>query len=351
MHVPAFIIRLSFVLAVGALSIPAYGAKLNVKITPVWSVAPSTFPAGQESGAFLIVANGNQQSQKALDPGDSFTVSFDLAGGALVAVEPTPLVNSQTLAASDFSAVESDDTGVVITYHGPTARFAPGDSVSVKIRLRAPAAVAAGRVTAIGPADSARFNTTLPSFALLSVVDFPIGSGAPGPIGPKGDPGPMGPQGPAGSQGPVGPVGSTGPAGPEGPQGPGGMRFAQTQYASTTIGIPAGSYAAVPDVSVTFSVDRACVLVVTGNISADLVSADILSIQVAVDGARDTRTTYFSGEPNYFSSVDVPIVYATTVGAGSHTVQLYWSAYRTDIPNFSSMSTNRALNVLAYVAP
>jgi hypothetical protein len=197
--------------------VAAAGKKSKTAITPVWSLTPNAFPSGVTSQAFLIVSNGNAAANKQIEPGDTFIVTLDLAGGSIAAVSNQVLVNSTELAGSDFEVrTGAGANQVVLAYKGASKLFAPGDSISVKIEIEAPASVAAGRVTVVGPADPTRYASILPAFATLSIVDFPIGIGSPGPEGPKGDPGPAGPSGPQGAQGPAGPQGAQGPVGPAG---------------------------------------------------------------------------------------------------------------------------------------
>jgi hypothetical protein len=227
----------------------------NAQITPVITVAPNLFVAGQLSHTFVCISNGNPSSNKSIRTGDTFKLTFDPSIGVVASVAVPVLVNSSNLNAADFMAqLGSTPNEIVISYVGASKRFIPGDSFCVKVTFTAHNSIGAGKVTAEAPSAAGVYNRLDPTYTTISIVDFATGTpgekgdkgdkgdtGPGGPAGPAGPPGPTGPQGtagptgPQGLQGPVGPTGATGPTGPAGPQGPKGLNWkgvwnAATQY-------------------------------------------------------------------------------------------------------------------------
>jgi len=217
------------------------------QITPVITVAPNLFPAGQVSDTFVCVSNGNPSSTKSIQDGDVFKLTFDPSIGVVSTAAATVMVNSSNLQAADFSAsLGSDPNQIVISYTGASKRFMPGDSFCVKISFTANNAIGSGKVTGEAPSskdEKGRYNNVDPKFTTISIVDFATGppgmkgdkgdKGDNGPQGQVGPPGPIGPQGPAGAQGPAGPTGATGEQGPAGPQGPKGLNWKGAWDAAT----------------------------------------------------------------------------------------------------------------------
>jgi hypothetical protein len=77
---------------------------------------------------------------------------------------------------------------------------------------------------------------------------FAIGSGPPGPVGPKGDPGSQGPKGDVGPAGGPGAQGIQGPKGDPGPQGIPGPQGAQGIQGAT-----GGTFADAPSDGVVYA--------------------------------------------------------------------------------------------------
>lgn len=338
------LLALSVVLPVVMLDAPLLSAAAKKRtIEPVWSIVPNAFPAGQTSSAFLTISNGNPASDRPIEAGDEFAVSLDLAGGQISALEPEVLVNSQTLAPTDFEVRAGGAADqIVLTYTGASRLFAPGDSVSVKLTFVAPSASAAGRVTAVGPPDRSRYASILPSFATLSIVDFPVGSGAPGPVGPEG---PAGPAGNPGQQGPTGATGATGaqgPAGPPGPPGPVGQP--QVVFQSVAVPLPHGGdngtcpvliprnqWVTVPDLNANFVTQRASLvtLVATFGVHGDVeacgstVEFGLTSgqLRASVDGTP-VGAIVLIPQGSFFANV--PYTCSFVVQPGSHNVTIEW---------------------------
>src|SRR5262249_2945356 len=104
----------------------------KTQITPVVTVAPNLFSAGQLSDTFICISNGNPSSTKFIQPGDVFNLTFDPSIGVVTTVAAQALVNSSNLQAADFSAfLGSAPNQVVISYTGASKRFMPGDSFCV----------------------------------------------------------------------------------------------------------------------------------------------------------------------------------------------------------------------------
>ena len=190
----------------------------NSQITPVITVAPNLFAAGQPSNAFVCISNGNPSSTKSIRTGDVFKLTVDPSIGVVSSVAASVLVNSSVLNASDFmvslgpAANEFD-----IAYVGASKRFLPGDSFCVKVTFMASSTIGSGRVTGEAPAAVGVYNKVDPKFTTISIVDF--ATGLQGMKGDKGDKGDPGPPGPPGTPGPMGPQGTPGPTGPQGPKG------------------------------------------------------------------------------------------------------------------------------------
>ncbi len=163
----------------------------NVLITPVVTVAPNLFPAGQLSDTFVCISNGNPSSTQFIQAGDAFTLTFDPGIGAVTTVAAQALVNSSNLQAADFSAsLGSSPNQVVISYIGSSKRFMPGDSFCVKVRFTANSAIGSGKITCDASSsggEQGRYNNVDPKYTTISIVDFP--TGPPGAKGEKGDTG------------------------------------------------------------------------------------------------------------------------------------------------------------------
>ena len=196
----------------------------NSQITPVVTVAPNLFAAGQVSNTFVCISNGNPSSTKSIRTGDLFKLTFDPSIGVVTSVASPVLVNSSNLNSADFIVfLGSTSNEIVMSYVGVSKRFMPGDSFCVKVTFTASAVIGSGKVNGEAPSsggDLGVYNKIDPKFTTISIVDF--ATGPPGVKGDKGDPGPQGPvgaQGPTGQQGPAGPMGTPGPQGPTGPTG------------------------------------------------------------------------------------------------------------------------------------
>ena len=225
----------------------------NSQITPVVTVAPNLFAAGQVSNTFVCISNGNPSSTKSIRTGDLFKLTFDPSIGVVTSVASPVLVNSSNLNSADLIAfLGSTSNEIVMSYVGVSKRFMPGDSFCVKVTFTASAVIGSGKVNGEAPSsagDLGVYNKIDPKFTTISIVDFATGPpGAKGDKGDKGDPGPQGPvgaqgptgqQGPAGlmgtpgPQGPTGPTGATGTQGPVGPRGPKGLNWKGAWNAAT----------------------------------------------------------------------------------------------------------------------
>jgi hypothetical protein len=185
------------------------------KIAPAYSVAPSVFQIGQTPNVLLSLTNQNPDATRQLQPGDVFTFTLGVPGGAFSAVGASAVVNSASFQQSDFKvSMGPNPNQVQITYLGPPTPFPAGDTIGVETTV-ASSQVGAGAVSLQAPPD--RY-APAPSPPLnISAVDFPLAP--PGPAGPAGAQGPTGEPGPRGSQGPIGPTGPTGPVGLPGPSG------------------------------------------------------------------------------------------------------------------------------------
>ena len=243
-----------------SLAVPTSAYQSNPLITPVLTLAPPLFTAGQPANVFLSVTNGNVKSTSPILDGDTFSFTFDAASGSGFALQSPLLVNSATLNSAEFSVAFVSGRQLRITYIGVSKVFNPGDSFGVKVSFQAPIQPGTGRLTfgVLNPGNPAnklsdRYTNTLPTIATLTFVDFPTGpKGDQGDKGDKGDTGPQGPMGDKGEQGDKGDTGDRGPQGPQGsqgPQGPQGLRGPQGSQGPPGPGASFGHLSATASVS------------------------------------------------------------------------------------------------------
>ncbi len=237
------------------------GAKGKARTTmaPVLVVAPALLPRGRTTSAFVSVMNANPASTAELQPGDTFEIRFDPAGGTVAEVEDEIFVNAPGMDARSFEIESADANRVVVAYRGAAARFPAGGVVGVKLMFAARDEAGTATVAVEVPSDRTRFDKSASPFAAIAVGD-PVEPGA-GPQGPKGDRGDRGepgtpgapgltgqtgprgeagPQGPQGMAGAPGATGQTGPQGAQGPAGPGGVQGLKEITTNGTFTVPAG---------------------------------------------------------------------------------------------------------------
>jgi hypothetical protein len=200
----------------------------NQNITPVITITPNLFKVGTTSNTFVCLTNGNPNSSRAMQTGDSFNLTFDASIGALTSFDPAVMVNSATLTSADFLATSGNAANkIVMTYVGASKVFAPGDSLCLKVTVAASTVIGAGKVNCeVQPAKGLdrRYNDLVLKYTTISVVDF-----ATGPQGDKGD---------KGDQGDKGDKGDKGDQGAQGPSGVSGHQI----FDSGPVSIPANSY-------------------------------------------------------------------------------------------------------------
>ena len=154
----------------------AHESWANGLISPQLSISPQIFPKGVRSSTFLTITNQNPASTAVLNQGDTFTLSPRECG--IWSSVSGVFVNSGNLSASDFSAKlvsAGSSKNIVITYINPDPeKFAPGDSLAVKLTLSPKKVVGTGTVTFSGPANATtRFGAPSPKYTAISSVDFP----------------------------------------------------------------------------------------------------------------------------------------------------------------------------------
>ena len=208
----------------------------NTKITPVVTVTPNLLRVARTSNAFVCITNGNPSSTKTIRQGDSFTLTFDSSIGTLASFEPAVMVNSTILRPADFLVTSGTSANqIVINYVGANKRFAPGDSLCVKVTIAASNVIGSGKVNCDVPsarAEDGRYNDPILKYTTVSVVDFPTG--------PEG---PQGPRGSNGDKGDKGDKGDRGDVGPQGTPGPGGGQSGMQEFANSgtyTFTVPSG---------------------------------------------------------------------------------------------------------------
>jgi hypothetical protein len=175
------------------------------------SISPSLSAVNASSTVLVTLTNQNLSSTQTLEPGDSFTLNFDLGDGLITSLPDSVITSSNTLAPNFFTiGPGAGPSEIVITYQAPSAAFPPNDWIAFKLPLKAPGAVRRNRVTLQVPGDPRFAKAASGGVAPWSSVDFEYG--------------PPGPVGPAGSVGPAGVDGAPGPRGADGLPGPQGLR-------------------------------------------------------------------------------------------------------------------------------
>ncbi len=96
MKSPKILLPTILSLALSLFSAAPAWAQSNNLITPVITVSPPLFPAGQSSSVFLSVSNGNASSNKSIEAGEVFIFTFDAASGTGFSLQSPVLVNSST---------------------------------------------------------------------------------------------------------------------------------------------------------------------------------------------------------------------------------------------------------------
>lgn len=213
------------------------------RIQPLMTVSPNIFSPAEAVSFLACVSNANPSSRADIKAGDNFKITIGNNGGTVLSTGPV-LLDSALLQSTDFSlASGATQNEILINYIGTGKKFAPGESVCLKISFQTNNGVGSFEIAFDPPSFGGRFYQRQRSFQLGHIVDFAVGpagaqgpTGTQGPIGPQGIPGatgavgpqgPIGPQGPAGPQGiagAAGPQGTTGLQGPEGSQGPTGAQ-------------------------------------------------------------------------------------------------------------------------------
>jgi hypothetical protein len=204
----------------GAQQPDAAAKKARSTVAPVLSVAPNLVPRGQTTSAFVSILNANPSSTAALEPGDTFAVDFDPAGGSIVEVDGDVFVSAPGLTPDAFAVDRETPNRVTIVYRGAPVVFAPGGVLGVRVSFAARATAGTAAVALSSPGDARRFDKRVSRFATIAVGD-PVepGAGPQGPVGPRGDTGAQG------APGDPGPGGAPGPGGPQrDPRPPGPIR-------------------------------------------------------------------------------------------------------------------------------
>lgn len=179
----------------------------------------------------------------------------------------------------------------------------------------------AGPTGAIGPAGA------------QGAAGPPGDTGAQGPAGmpgPPGSMGPIGPMGPFGPVGPIGPAGSTGATGPTGATGATGPGSVKTYRAvgNTDVTIAASTFAALPQMSVTFTPINPVVYVdfsASGTYAPSGGTVDrSIWFELRLNGALIKEFDFQAGQSwnQWFSAFSYPI--NVTVGA-STTIDIRWA--------------------------
>ena len=206
----------------------AANAPADLRIIPAISLAPEFANLGQTTEVLISITNQNPTCTALLQPGDTFTLNFDLGDGKIKTLPGGVAVASAVLLPTEFIVTQGNNPSqLVITYHGAAANFGLGDSITINPVLQAPGTERSNSIVLLLP-NQVRFATSALDAVSWSSVDFPTGA-----------PGPQGPAGPAGATGPVGPAGPAGLSvtGPRGPAGPQGVVF-RGNWSSKTVYTP-----------------------------------------------------------------------------------------------------------------
>src|SRR5438105_9375681 len=189
------------VLSTWILVAPAW-AQPDTRIVPLYAVASAVFQTGLDSNVLFTVLNANPNSTQLIQPGDTFTFKLSVAGGSVVAPGAVT-TNASGFGASNFSSTLSGDgKQITLTYNGPAAPFALGESFSVSGKLLL-TQVTSGFVTLQAPAGG--YLAPQSFAASVSGVSFDAQGTSLDRSGSGQLVGPAGPTGPAGATGPAGP--------------------------------------------------------------------------------------------------------------------------------------------------
>jgi hypothetical protein len=140
------------------------------KIVPAYSVAPSVFQIGQTPNVLLSLTNQNPNAAQQLQPGDVFTFTLGVPGGAFSAVGASAVVNSTSFRQADFTtSMGPNPNQVQITYLGPPVSFPVGDTIAVETTVTS-SQVGAGAVSLQTPPD--RYAAAPSQQLNISAVDF-----------------------------------------------------------------------------------------------------------------------------------------------------------------------------------
>jgi hypothetical protein len=144
-----------------------------------YGVTPNIYQASQSSSCFVCVSSMSI-SPLTLSPGDRFIFSFDSSVGAVSFAANPVLVNSPNISGGDFVTSQIGNAMTMAYFGAQPVTFTYGTSLCLKINFKASAQVGSGKISFQSRFDRV-VNGNLP-YAVISIVDFPIGS--PGPQGP-----------------------------------------------------------------------------------------------------------------------------------------------------------------------
>lgn len=150
----------------------------------------------------------------------------------------------------------------------------------------------------------------------------PIGptgpTGATGPTGSTGPTGPTGSIGATGAVGPTGPTGATGPTGPTGPIGATGPAGAIGPAGATGPTGPTGAPGPNPTITAGFAANTSgsSYLVLLGGVLVDLPNSQLLSPDIAVNGANTIFTINTAGRYRISYHINT----TAAVGTGSRLI-------------------------------
>jgi len=140
-------------------------------------ISPNLGAVSVSSTVLVTLTNQNPSSTQTLEPGDSFTVSFDLGDGSITSL-PDSVITSSNALAPNFFTHQSRFRSVGDRDHLSGARrrpFLQVNGIAFKIPLQAPSTVRNNRVTVQVPADPRYANGAGGAVTPWSSVDFVYG--------------------------------------------------------------------------------------------------------------------------------------------------------------------------------
>ena len=132
--------RIVFLAAFAAIDLLGQGLAepADARIRLGVGISPNLGAVSVSSTVLVTLTNQNSSSTQMLEPGDSFTVSFDLGDGSITSLPDSVVTSSNALAPNSFAiSPGAGPSEIVITYQAPAAAFPPNEWIAFKVPLQA----------------------------------------------------------------------------------------------------------------------------------------------------------------------------------------------------------------------